>query len=286
MKCAWEQFLHLLPPWMRQDVDMLGRDGCQELRLRIGSPPQLIVNRKYIDLPGMVREDDMSYIVNAASRYSPWAAASCAKGYITGPGGHRIGLCGDVVIHDGIVTGIRNLSSLCLRVARDFPGISQSLWKRDGSILILGSPGWGKTTLLRDLIRQRSHYRQEAIAVVDERGELFPSPNGRSCFSKGLHTDILTGCEKAAGIEILLRTMGPDCIAVDEITASRDCEAMIQAGWCGVSLLATAHASSKDEYFKSPVYRPLAESGLFSTLVVLHQDRSWHEERMELCTIR
>ena len=81
-----------------------------------------------------------------------------------------------------------------------------------------------------------------------------------------------------------LRTMGPKCIAVDEITAAEDCQSLISAGWCGVELLATAHAASCEDLKKRPVYRPLAESGLFEQAIILSRDKSWRMERMELCT--
>ena len=222
-----------------------------------------------------VREEDLNYIVNVASRYSPWAAATSAQGYLTAPGGHRIGLCGEAVIQRCAMTGLRQVRSLCIRVARDLPGIAHALDHLDGSILIIGRPGSGKTTLLRDLIRYRS--LKGSVAVVDERGEIFPKG-----FDIGNRTDILTGCPKSYGIDILLRTMGPTTIAVDEITAETDCEAMIKAGWCGVGLLATAHAASREDLASRPVYRPLVESRLFDSIVILRPDKSWKLERMDL----
>lgn len=277
MKCAWKELLAILPMWCRADVDELGRDTLQELRLRLGLPPELIRSNGNLKLKRAVTSDDLSYIVNTASRYSPWAAATSAQGYITAPGGHRIGLCGQAVMQGSQMTGLRQISSLCVRVARDFPGIGQKLQYSSGSILILGRPGSGKTTLLRDLIRLRSDTGKGSVAVVDERGELFP--NG---FSTGYRTDILTGCTKAQGIDVLLRTMSPCTIAVDEITSEHDCEALLKAGWCGVDLLATAHASCKADLFARPVYRGLAGSRLFDTFVVLQPDKSFKAERMEL----
>ena len=279
MKCAWKELLAILPPWCRSDVDTLGRDTLQELRLRLELPPELIRSNGAVKLKRSVKQEDLSYIVNTASRYSPWAAATAAQGYITAPGGHRIGLCGQAVTQGCDMTGLRQVTSLCIRVARDLPGIAGKLQCNSGSVLIIGRPGSGKTTLLRDLIRQRSDSDRGSIAVVDERGELFPSG---ADFSPGCRTDIMTGCSKAQGIEMLLRTMGPATIAVDEITSERDCDALVKAGWCGVSLLATAHASCKEDLHARPVYKPLVKSHLFDTLVVLRPDKSWKAERMEL----
>lgn len=277
MKCAWKELLAILPPWCRSDVDTLGRDTLQELRLRLNLPPELIRSNSAVKLKRMVAMEDLSYIVNTASRYSPWSAATVAQGYITAPGGHRIGLCGQAVVHEGNMTGLRQVTSLCIRIARDLPGIAGKL-QNVGSVLIIGRPGSGKTTLLRDAIRQRSDTGGGSIAVVDERGELFPMATN---FALGSRTDVLTGCSKEQGIDALLRTMGPATIAVDEITSERDCEALIKAGWCGVSLLATAHASCKEDLLARPVYKPLVKSHLFDTLVILRPDKSWMAERMD-----
>jgi stage III sporulation protein AA len=116
---------------------------------------------------------------------------------------------------------------------------------------------------------------------VDERGEIFP---GGDVFDPGVRTDVLTGCSKAQGVEIALRTMGPKCIAVDEITAKEDCQALVNAGWCGVDLLATAHAANREDLYMRPVYRPIIETGLFERMIILKRDKSWYMERMEICT--
>lgn len=279
MGCAWKELLSVLPMWLRQTVDQCGQDSLRELRLRLGSPPQLIgadVGKRHLRT---VSGDDLHFVINAASSYSPWAAATAAQGFVTAAGGHRIGMCGEAVIRDGVMTGIRCVTSLCIRVARDFPGIAEKLRRETGSVLIIGSPGAGKTTLLRDLIRQRSNLGQGSVAVVDERGEIFP-PCG--CFSVGLAADVLTGCRKETGLELLLRTMGPATIAVDEITSEQDCAALIKAGWCGVKLLATAHAASKEDLLKRPVYKPLTQCGIFDLLVTIRPDQSWYVERMKL----
>lgn len=273
MTCAWKEFLAVLPVWMRKDVDNLGVDSLQELRLRINSPPELVLSEKCLWLNHIVTEEDLRFIINAASQYSPWTAVSSAHGYITVTGGHRIGLCGEAVVRQGTVTGIRSVSSLCVRIARDFPGIASEAARISGSVLILGPPGWGKTTLLRDLIRQMEI--NERICVVDERGELFPRE-----LLRGNRVDVLSGCSKAAGIPMLLRTMGPSCIAVDEITDPEDAYALLQASNCGVRLLATAHAVSVLDFRQRCVYRPLFENNVFDVFLVLQKDKSYRVERM------
>lgn len=275
MRCAWDALMRILPPALRPDADAQARETLQELRLRLGQAPELVCSFGSKWGRGTVTEQELNFVVNTASRYSPWAAATASKGYITAPGGHRIGLCGEAVVKDGAVCGIRSVTSLCIRVARDFPGIAGKAAALPGNILILGPPGSGKTTLLRDLIRQLSE--RETVTVVDERGELFPTD-----FIRGRKTDVLTGCGKAQGVEMALRTMGPTCIAVDEITAREDCQALLEGGWCGVRLLATAHAASRADLASRQVYRPLWETKLFETAIILRSDKSWRTERMTI----
>lgn len=280
MRCAWDAYIRLLPPRLRDQVDKMGRRDLQELRLRIGLPPELVTARGSLWLSGEVQQTDISFIINTASRYSPWATDTAAKGYVTAPGGHRIGICGDAIINNGVVTGIRTVTSLCIRVARDIPGIAQGI-PIHGSILIIGRPGSGKTTLLRDLIRHCSD-TIHSVSVVDERGELFPVVNGTFVYPRGRRTDVITGCTKRQGIESVLRCMSPGVIAVDEITADEDCSAMVRAGKCGVYLYATAHASSAEELYARPIYRSIVKQNLFDTLIILQQDKSWKMERINI----
>lgn len=277
MLCAWKELLNILPARLQQPIDKLGRESLQELRLRVNAPPELILSTGVRTLEEKTTREDLTHCVNAASRYSPWAAATTAKGFLTAPGGHRIGICGTAVCKDGIITGFREIHSLCIRVARDFPGIARKADTVSGSVLILGAPGWGKTTLLRDLSRRIS--LRETVCVVDERGEVFPDG-----IERGKRMDVLTGCPKTAAIDMLLRTMGPAYIALDEITAAEDCAALLQAAHCGVRLIATAHGSSMEDLFRRQAYRPLVEHKLFQTVLLLRPDKTFTVERMTACT--
>ena len=263
MKWNETQLLAILPQRLR------GGDyrDVTEIRLRLGRQPRLMTPAGFRDLPGPVEERELSFVLNAASGYSPWNAASLRAGYLTAPGGHRIGVCGE-----GAGEGLREITSLCIRVARDLCGLCDGI-PTEGSLLILGPPGSGKTTLLRDHIRRLS--RQEAVAVVDERRELFPEG-----FSRGDNTDVLSGVPKPRGIDMVLRSMGPTVIAMDEITCQEDCEALVRAAWCGVRLLATAHAASARDLRERTVYQPLVRTGLFSRTVVLDSRRRWHLEEV------
>lgn len=273
MRCAWKELLGILPAWLRSDVDKLEKDHLQELRLRCNAPPELVMRSGVRYLSRTVSAEDIRFCVNAASRYSPWSAATASQGYITAPGGHRMGLCGEVVYQNGVITGMREVHSVCIRIARDFPGIGKEAAQYGGSILILGAPGWGKTTLLRDLTRLIAEH--ETVTVIDERGELFPVG-----IPRGKRMDILTGCPKPAGLDMAVRTMAPRYIAVDEITAEADTQSVIHAIGCGIRLLATAHASNAQDLLRRPVYRMLWENKVFERLIILHSDKSYHVERM------
>ena len=273
MTCAWESLLGILPHWLRSDVDRLGHRELQELRLRLEQPPELVLTGKSLWLNRCAKQEDLNFCVNTASQYSPWAAQSVRQGYITAPGGHRIGICGETVIQNGAIQGVRKPESLCIRIARDFPGIGAVPSKLEGNILLVGPPGCGKTTLLRDMARQISQV--EPVSVVDERGELFPL----GLFESGRQLDVLRGCPKKEGILQVLRTMGPATIVVDEITAQEDCLALTEAGWCGVRLLATVHAGSLNDLHTRTLYRPLWENQLFHHILILDREKKWHMER-------
>ena len=280
MKCAWQAYMNLIPRSMRWEVEKFGRYDLQEFRMRTGIAPEMILRNGTHIISGQVKKEDIAFVINSASEYSPWVTESIANGYITAPGGHRIGICGPATVRDKKMQGISMATSLCIRVARDFEGIASKASKIQESILIIGPPGSGKTTLLRDFIREKSNSGQGSVSVVDEREEIFPFCRGQACFSTGCHTDVLSGCGKAEGIDAVLRSMNPEWIAVDEITSKEDSLALLQAGWCGVQLVATAHAGSIKDYLTRPIYRPLVENNLFTTAIVLQRDKSWRFERI------
>lgn len=278
MKCAWQDFLRLVPMRMHNAVNKAEVDSLQELRLRIGQRPMVVTSKGIIFGSGLCTADDLNYVINSASKYSPWLASTIADGYITATGGHRVGICGEAVLKAGLMAGIRYPTSVCIRAARDIDGIAKKAADLSGSVLIIGPPGSGKTTLLRDYVRMRA--MKETVSVLDERGELFPLVNGTNLYVEAYPIDVLSGCGKDKGVSMILRTMNPDCIAVDEITAESDCAALIKAAWCGVSLLATAHAASIRDLKMRSVYQPIIESKLFSNVIVLNREKKWSLERI------
>ena len=272
MNCQWESLLEILPKWIIPEVEKSGASDLQEIRLRKNASVELIGINGYRWIPGKVSGDDLEFCVNMASRYSPWANESISCGYITASGGHRIGVCGEAVYKNHQLTGFRNITSLCIRIGKDYPGIANLLMPVNDSVIILGAPGWGKTTLLRDLIRKVS--LRDTVCVVDERKELFPLG-----FQKGHRMDVLSGIKKTEGMEMAVRTMGPSYVAVDEITDFQDAQAMLRIYGCGVHILATAHAGSFDDFMRREIYKPLVTNKVFQTVVVLRSDKSFFVER-------
>ena len=179
LEASWQSFLHTLPLWMREDVDRLGRDALRQLRLRLGAPRLEFGSGSWC-LARKVTQTDLDFCVNAASDYSPWSAVSTRYGFLTLPGGHRMGLCGRAIQKEGEITGFRNVSSVCLRVARDFHGLVPPECCRWGSILILGAPGWGNHPsagpvpgIVHPIFRSRGGCPGGAVSAG-----VFPGPGG------------------------------------------------------------------------------------------------------------
>lgn len=257
-----DSLLKIIPQALKKDVEMYGTE-LLEIRLRDGYHAELVTMNGSVWLSKVAAQEDISYIVNKASDYSPWMT-HFASGFVTAQGGHRVGLAGMAG-----ATGFQKIHSVNIRVCRDIPNVSLGI-EPGGNVLIIGPPGCGKSTLLRDLTRRASSTR--SVCVVDERSELFPIG-----FSRGSKMDVLMGFGKSQGIDMALRTMGPSLIAVDEITAKEDCDALLNALWCGVEIMATAHAHSVEDLVGRKVYRPLLQNGLFDRVIVMRRDKSWKE---------
>ena len=271
-----QSILDVLPPDYREAVRGCNWAAMQEIRLRIGQPLSIRTACGEQMLPaysGKCTEEALEYVLRAGTSHSIYSVEKAlGEGYFTLPGGHRVGVCGTVVRH-GEQQTMKEITSLNIRIAHDIwiePGrLEASL---QDSLLIIGPPGSGKTTLLRACIRALSR-KEFCVGVVDERGEL-------AAFALGEHVDVLRGCGKQAGMERLLRSMNPAWIALDEISAEEDVRAVERTAYCGVKLLATAHASGVDELNKRGVYRQLIGSGVFPAALVLGRGWSFSEERL------
>lgn len=213
--------------------------------------------------------EDISECFAEICRYSVYSyEEEIARGFVTLDGGHRVGICGTAVTKNGKVVSFKDICGLNIRIAHQIYGCSDELYKRffsDGahSLLIAGPPLSGKTTVLRDLARQLGErYR---VVLIDSRGELSASVRGTPSFDIGLNTDALCGVEKSEGIMMSIRTLSPEIIICDEI--GNDEAAVEQAMFCGVKIIASAHANSIDQLKKRPATRGLLP--LFESIAVL-----------------
>ncbi|MCL2633889.1 MAG: hypothetical protein FWD34_05170 [Oscillospiraceae bacterium] len=245
-------------------------DNVQELRLRTGQPVTLECPDERIRIGASVTAEELAECVREFCGYS---VHSCEKqfreGWLTLAGGHRAGFCGTAVIKNNEVDTIRNISSVNLRIARQFIGCANELSSRmDGSVsglLIIGKPMSAKTTVLRDLCRTLSE--RHKIALIDERGELAAVYEGKASLDVGDNTDILDNFPKAQGIMTALRNLSPEFIICDEI--GWETEELISCANSGVRIVMTAHCSSVGEAYTSRRIQSLLAYGGITHIALL-----------------
>lgn len=266
----------LLPDALRRaalELPECDRAAAEEIRLRAGREVTVLLPDGERALRRGVRADsrDMSAVLERATCSSVHSVEhELRRGFVSAAHGVRVGVCGTLA--GGERVGMRNLSSVCIRVPRQVrgagAGAAAALAGARASVLILSPPGGGKTTFLRELVRASSDAGVR-VALCDERGEVAAVWCSQPQFDVGRCTDVLTGADKSEGCMLLLRSMNPQVIALDEITEARDVQAIEAAANCGVRVYATAHAAGVDELRRRPLYRRLLEVRAFDAAVVI-----------------
>ncbi|SDH34953.1 stage III sporulation protein AA [Alteribacillus bidgolensis] len=278
----------LLPENLQQLFDKISNwFSIEEIRIRIFSPVEIITSEKAFYLcnndndPYVITEEDIEYILNQLSEFSMYAFQEELKqGFITTRGGHRVGVGGQVIHEKGIIQSLKHIRYFNIRVAKDHKGAAKQYLDKlyaNGydDTLIIGAPQSGKTTFLRDLARCASKGMPEInlpskkVAIVDERSELAACYKGIPSFDVGPRTDVLDGCPKAVGMMMMIRSMSPEMIIVDEIGRPEDAEAIMEAIHAGVTIVCSAHGTSLNEIKRRPILQELLTNGIFSNIVTL-----------------
>lgn len=243
-----------------------GVEGAFEVRLRPGQPvlavkPGGVWRGSHILTPSEVTQAAQALCGHEMAARQ----RELTEGFLPLPGGHRLGVCGVMG-----PKGMREITSLCVRLAHEVKGAGTDVFPRvrEFSTLIIGPPGAGKTTLLRDLIRL---YSQSGIpvGVADERGEIAACREGRPQLDVGPMTDVITGMDKGAALRLLVRSMAPRVAAVDEIDGEEDAAALGEALRCGITVLATIHGRSLADIRQRRGMENLLEPGAFERAVCL-----------------
>lgn len=282
------RIINLLPGSIRRVVKGQITDigNLQEIRLRAGKPlifmyqgeelvPEKEKGRKYV-----VSKEEIDEFIEYVSSYSLYAFEEEMKqGFITVGGGHRVGMAGQAIIENGKVKNLRYITSVNVRMSHEIPGCGDKVFpyitrcRRPLHTLLVSPPGCGKTTLLRDLIRQisdgNSYTKAMTVGVVDERSEIAGCYHGIPQNNLGIRTDVMDACPKAEGMLMMIRSMRPQVLAVDEIGEAEDVQAISYAMHCGLKMLATAHGESMEELKRKPVFSRMIEEKRFERYVFL-----------------
>jgi stage III sporulation protein AA len=293
--------LPFLPPSLRRLLEQLPVQDMrqtEELRVRRDRPLEWIgcgVSRfitgdgRWTDDPRLAYrpgKDDCLSLLDLLTRHSLYSyEEELKRGFITAAGGHRVGLAGKAVLEQGNVKLLRDISGFNIRLARERPGMALPILpllydpveKELAHTLIISPPQQGKTTLLRDMARLISAggwtaggaaARSRKVGIVDERSEIAGCVDGVPRYDVGPRTDVLDGCPKAEGMMMMIRSMSPEVLLVDEVGRAEDAAAIEEALHAGIRVIATAHGRGPEDAARRPVMRELMKARVFNRFVV------------------
>lgn len=279
-------------------------EHLQEIRLRSGKPLIMWLEGKeyFISEQGMltrhkelayrVRQEEIRAALEYLGQYSLYAyEEELRQGFLTIQGGHRVGVTGKTILDERKIKGVHQISCINIRFSHEVIGCADFILPyviNENQVchtLIISPPRCGKTTLLRDLIRQISDGTKEffgcTVGVVDERSEIGGCYQGIPQNDVGIRTDVLDCCPKSEGMMMLLRSMSPTVIAVDEIGNYEDINAIEMTFNCGCKLLATVHGSSIEEIQKKPLLERLMKEHAFERYILLKNHGDFEKGNVE-----
>ncbi len=296
---VYEYVKKYLPSTVSNALDNLSKaqqEGLTEIRIRRNMPVVFVINSRtcFVDNRNVsfsvpeknvltVTSTDFEDMFNRLCSYSVYSNMNNLKnGYITLENGSRVGVCSSAVYEDEKHVSVKNISSVNIRIPRQAVGCSREVLNKifaNGvcSVIVAGKPSGGKTTLLRDMARELSdgfNNEYKKVAIVDERNELAGKVGNDFTLDVGLNTDVITGFEKAKGIENAIRTMSPDVIVCDEIATQKEFDKIRFGFSCGVKFLLSIHIGKKQELFVKPILSDLLSTGEFEKIVLLDENYS------------
>lgn len=262
------------PEEVRIELDMLLPGELREIRIRAERPTIFVTATRTAALPWSPGQHQLEALIEGLSEHRLYARSDeTSQGFLTLRGGHRMGLCGRVINTDH-QSVLSDIGSVCIRIAGDWPGTADPLLRclntTTRSVLIIGTPGSGKTTMLRDLARQLATGRNaHQIAIVDERSELAACVGGIPQLDVGDSTDVLDGLHKSDAIPWLIRAMSPQVIITDELGDAADASAVLEALSCGAAVCSSVHGSSLQDAASRPALATLMARRAFDLYAVL-----------------
>ena len=267
----------------------------EEIRLRSQKPlvlncglHNMYINQKTLSLQENLNDcaistcEDIKETFELITMNSVYAFQQDIKnGFITLPGGHRVGICGKAIYDDNQIKNIRDVSAMNFRISRQVKGCSNKLinwilYKKSSllNVLIISPPQCGKTTILTDLALNLSNgiesmFSGFKVGIVDERSEIAACLNGVPQKDVGINTDVLDGCPKSLGMNLLIRSMSPDVIITDEIGSNGDKNAILSVVNAGVKIISTAHGYNLSELKSRKEVLDILQAGIFDRYIVL-----------------